>query len=555
MKLATTLNHAILLLGTTAALSACGVESLTPLVKNLGSSSGRASLDAHVCTAPPAPAEQNLKYLFILDHSGSNKPAISGQTDDVNNTDSTGSRRYGPLINFISNLTPSTTTHTSFGLIDFSTGAANPTVASSKVMSTFETSATFLTDATYDWIGGGTSTSPSPNDSGFTNYVAALNKAKSMIYADLQANAGGDATVKSTYVIIFVSDGVPTVTSGSTTTTQTFTSDVGPAETDLLSLSQDATYGKFISTITVNTAYYFLTGSESQPAETLLGQMSNLGNGQSLNFATGRNVLYEQFSPPVRNLSNSLVDVFVENKNLVWWDDGSLLADTDGDGLPDSIEIQFGSNPSLADSDGNGVNDLVEYRMKGKPCNSATCAAAARDTYSSCLGFDHSTTTDGRITFVGKAGDGLNDCEKFTLGALTSSYNSNGNFIPDELAYRFNLPIVAGTDQTAFSDIFSNGINNYNKIKQNLPISVSLNALLNYIPQTTLVTPEASSQTGVSCYHVQVNNIPLAFGSNSLRMMVVQNVTALENKPFMTSASVVLPDGGTSASFGAGDFK
>ena len=77
----------------------------------------------------------------------------------------------------------------------------------------------------------------------------------------------------------------------------------------------------------------------------------------------------------------------MQNVNGLWWDDGRFMADTDGDGLPDLIEAQFGSDPSNPDSDGNGVSDFVEYKTKGNPCNDSLCRASKRDPYALCAGY------------------------------------------------------------------------------------------------------------------------------------------------------------------------
>ena len=40
-------------------------------------------------------------------------------------------------------------------------------------------------------------------------------------------------------------------------------------------------------------------------------------------------------------------------------------ADEDQDGLPDWLEVRFGSNPRLADSDGDGLPDGAEFKFRG----------------------------------------------------------------------------------------------------------------------------------------------------------------------------------------------
>jgi len=44
-------------------------------------------------------------------------------------------------------------------------------------------------------------------------------------------------------------------------------------------------------------------------------------------------------------------------------------ADSDGDGLKDSVELEFGSNPMLVDTDGDGASDYVEWLTGSNPTN------------------------------------------------------------------------------------------------------------------------------------------------------------------------------------------
>lgn len=53
-----------------------------------------------------------------------------------------------------------------------------------------------------------------------------------------------------------------------------------------------------------------------------------------------------------------------------------LGGDTDGDGLPDSVELQLGSSAFLVDTDSDGVTDSQEVAAGSDPtCAGATCVA------------------------------------------------------------------------------------------------------------------------------------------------------------------------------------
>jgi len=555
-KLHLSQNHtlvAVVAMSLLVLLSACK-ETLDPLQIATSGIYNYASVDAHFCTTEPAPAQQKLKYMFIIDHSSSNKPGVTQDLSDVQNTDADGSRRYGPMINFINNLVVDAQTTPYFGLINF-----NDTAMQARGLAGFTADVpAFLTAARTSWVGGGTNNLPSPNDAGFTNYQAALNLAFQLIKQDAQSEAAVQtgAIVTSVYQIVLVSDGVPTILqAGNTLYTQQFTTDIQPVIKNLLDLKSNVSVGQYIANISINTAYYFNTADGANPsALTLLQQIADAGNGLFEQFGTGQQILYQAFAPASRSVINNLVDVFVENSNAVWWDNGAFMLDSDGDGLPDAIEMQFGSSKDLADSDGNGVSDLVEYRTKGRPCNGLTCAPAERDPYAMCDGYNPTTDAAGNRHFASSTNDGLNDCEKFLLNASSQSYNSNGNLIPDLLAFKNTLSIQRADGAVSLADPFGDGIINYQKLKYGYPIQVSTKQVDYFIPRAINITVDKKYNNGVVCYHYTVDDISISNVTNKIKIYLVQNSSLIQNKPFLMTAEKSL-DGNLKATFAPGDFK
>ncbi len=534
-------------------LFGCSKRNLQPLNEASSSVMAYGTVNANFCTNPPAPAAENVKYIFILDHSASNQPGFPLVTGDVSNTDPMGSRRYGPMINFIQNLTPEPNMTTSFALIDFNDTAYQP-----GTLIGFDSNAsTFISTAQTDWIGNGTASAPSPYDKGFTNYQSALQMALQLIQSDLQSQAvlAQTPVVQDQYHIIFVSDGVPTVsTTSGGTYTQTFSGDIEPVISSIMNLKSNPTFGPYISSITLSTAYYY-NDVQLPNAEALLQQMAQAGNGQYLQFAAGQNILYQQFAPPVTNIQNKLMDVLVQNENGVWWSNGQFMQSTAGDGLPDAIKEQMGANPMLKDSDGNGVSDFVEYLLNGKPCQDPNCSHAGANPYSVCAGIPHTTDANGDIHYISSSNDGLNDCEKYLLDANASTFNTNGDLIPDLFALEQGLPITPGTSWQAFADPFGDGITNYDKIKLGLPLSVSDKSLIGFKQRQTTLVPVPSSNPDESCYRLTVNNVALAALNNTIRVIVVQDSSAGQSKPFMTSAAKQMDPSSLSVSFAPGDFN
>lgn len=538
-------------------LVGCSNEHLSPLETALDRIIGYGSVDAHFCTQAPAPAQQQLKYLFIVDRAASNQPGVPNPlTPNVQmNQDSSGALRFGPIIKFVNDLVGNT--NTSFGLIDFSDEATQP--GNLNNLAGFDSNPTdFISIVTKDWLGYSKDPiNPQPKDAGFTDFVKPLNLASQLIQQDAKVNAALKGVV-TTYVIIFLSDGQPITATPNDANSpiylQTFNADIQPAINSIMSLKNDPTFGPYIGTITVNTGYYYNVVQNPIPdakAVTLLQQMANAGNGQYVQFNNGANDIYQQFVPATRMLVNQLADVFVQNENAVWWDDGSFMADTDGDGLPDLIEMQLGSDPNKKDTDGNGVSDLVEYRLTGHPCRDAACAYANRATFSQCDKWRDPVTQ----MFSSGSNDGFNDCEKFVMGGTVNSFSSNGSLIPDFLASVNTLSILPGTANATLSDPFGDGVSNYNKLKLGLPIQVSEKTLLHFTPRSTSLTVDNQPNPNVTCYHLQVGNVALSAFNNMIKIFVVQNPATIQDKPFATTAEAQTAPNSGVATFSPSDFK
>lgn len=530
-------------------------DELQPLQRAMVGVYNYGKVEARFCSSAPAPAQQKLKYLFIVDHSASNKPGLPLDPADVQNSDAEGSRRYGPMINFVRNLSPDPSTLTSFNIIDFHDTAYQPTG-----MTVFESDTdTFINNASQDWIGSGAANLPSPDDSGFTNYQDAFSLAEQIIRQDaLTESVTQSGTIVTTvYQIILVTDGAPVVqaSNGVSLYTQDFDADLKPVINNILDIKNNPTLGKYVANISINTAYYYNTNlAPSTDAVTLLEKIATAGNGLFLQFSSGQQILYQQFTPPSRNVLNQLADVFVENVNGVWWDDGHFMLDTDADGLPDAIEQQVGSNFNVYDSDGNGVSDLVEFRTKGRACDDPTCSAAARDPYAICAGYNPTTDASGNVNFNSNTNDGLNDCEKFLLNGSIQSFSSAGNLIPDLLAFKNTMAIQSGNANVALADPFADGLNNYAKLKLGLPVQVSKKYISNFESRVSNLVVESSAATGVTCYRLNVNKVALSGLNNKIKVYVIQNSSLIQDKPFLMTAEVMV-NGDRNAIFQASDFR
>ncbi|MFU8805938.1 MAG: hypothetical protein ACNA8W_19150, partial [Bradymonadaceae bacterium] len=100
------------------------------------------------------------------------------------------------------------------------------------------------------------------------------------------------------------------------------------------------------------------------------------------------------------------------------------MPDSDGDGLPDALEIELGTDPYNRDTDGDGYSDFFEHRFRSEGFDPRNPSAPAIN------------CGDNRD----RDGDGLAVCEEEYLGTNPRNPDSDGDGVPDGIEF------VLGTD-------------------------------------------------------------------------------------------------------------
>jgi hypothetical protein len=230
--------------------------------------------------------------------------------------------------------------------------------------------------------------------------------------------------------------------------------------------------------------------------------------------------------------------------------------------LPDQIEAQLGSDATLADSDGNGVSDGVEYRTSGRPCKDVRCGhdILLRNNYAICEGFKNHVEPDGvnaspygTLIMNDRDHDGLNDCEEMILNSDPTDFDSNLNGLTDFLEFKNRLPFIAGTN-AAFSDPDSDRMTNYTEIKTGMPPFVPNGKLTGITPSKYDIVKE-SSEGGVDCYHLTVNDISIIGPNNQMRVYLMENTAAIDARRTLRVAIGSLREFETTVTFNNDDFR
>jgi hypothetical protein len=558
------------------------------------------TVQVNFCT--PASSVQNTatKTLIILDHSGSNFQNYkmsadgSGAPDTSTGsvvilptlaTDPNGLLRYGSatasgtLLNYLSTLPPNDPNKPShyFALIDFNDKAPLNSEGSKSFTSDVQS---FYNIVLNDKVSSG---SLPTGDAGATSYVNALTAGLTLINQDIAAAEAcaklptttaptstclqPGVPVASSYIVVFMSDGSPIIKTGlAIQNGQVISNPLDPTDCPypnaLLSQvickeSTDQILGivgqmvqltgnrQFVAGVNLFTLYYYVPGNVDAAGQQLLQQMAAAGNGLAYSALSGSNVTYSQFQPPLQQAQYSLQDVFVTNASGVWWSDGNFYADTDGDGLPDFIEKQWGSDPLNPRTAGNGISDLVRYQLsmnKGSSCSqkgsNGLCQDFATDMFAQggpCSGLIPPTkdpTNASAVLYHSSDPSGLNDCEKVLLGDSGGIDNpdSNGDSIPDWLEFINKIPFQIGSNP-GVNNSESDNYTLYEKVKYSLPTAVSLNNYPQIKPSVyNLKTTNIGSGQPL-CYSLEVTNLPSATPTDKIRVDVIFSSNLVNVQP------------------------
>jgi hypothetical protein len=521
--------------------TSCNKMSLSNLVNFDSSQAFTQSVTSarlNFCTTPGTQLKSNIKFIFLVDHSGSNFQDYDSNGNPLPGTDPTGVRRFDPLISFVSTL-PQDASNPNvyyFALVDFNGQATNATNGFVSGVGNFVN--VLLADR--DKLGP-----YQPDDEGWTDYVGAEGVANQIITADITAAKSAGNLTSTAYICFHVTDGVPLMQYGLESAVNVLG---GIAAIEALQPANK----EFVDTIQYNTAYYF---NQADPnAITLLTEMAATGQGHFYEFSAGQAINYQDFALPARQIRHLFSDIYVLNLNTAWNSSAVLSLSSAGDGVPDSLKP---ATAAQKDEDGNGVSDLAELRASNQVCQDASCSPLAAADYNfKCASFLTSATT-GLNRFL-SVFPGINECESFILGGDPLTWHSTLAPIPDTLLLRTGLSMAVGSN-SANLDPFSENMPNYLKIKLNAPVNFATKDVPNLTLQSYNVAMTSTNSTQ-DCYQVSVSNIPTitsdATGNaivNNIGVWEVETDAIIGSNYYLRTGS--LPATGSSVSFGDKDLK
>ena len=147
--------------------------------------------------------------------------------------------------------------------------------------------------------------------------------------------------------------------------------------------------------------------------------------------------------------------------------------DMDDDGLPDGAEVALGTNPLVSDTDGDGLSDGLETQLGTNPCDTDSDDDGFPDGWEVRYGFnplsasspdplddpDMDGVPNGGEFAIGTNpvsadtdGDGLSDGEEVVLGTDPLDLDTDGDGMPDGWEYLNGLDPLSDDDAEVDSD-------------------------------------------------------------------------------------------------------
>ncbi len=288
-----------------------------------------------LCITEPDEIRRNVKFLFVIDKSGSN-----GWTDPG------AAKRAGNIEKFL--IGTATIPNQQYGMIWFAGEQAGAYInEGNEYQPTFTADLNVALDATNRLR---------QNDGGGTPYNAALQMARTAIRNDVEKYPDEE----NFYMVFFLSDGEPTDIQND--------SELDQLVEDLVSTSPN--------NVVLSTGFY---GGNGRKAEERLMRMAQIGRGKFINFEKGSDwdfnelVVFPTFEP-----WQLKYDLIVYNLNAGFCEDGSIDIDSDADGMCDKDERRYpGFDPTNRFSFDDGYGDYFhwrrfKYRETLPPCQDRT---------------------------------------------------------------------------------------------------------------------------------------------------------------------------------------
>ncbi|NLD37277.1 MAG: hypothetical protein GX654_10455 [Desulfatiglans sp.] len=265
------------------------------------------------------------------------------------------------------------------------------------------------------------------NNQSMTDYLGTIDAIRVDIENDIRRTAqqtgGADTLVRTKYIVLFFSDGLPNVPDGTGGSMTQSDADIFERVEELNDMVNENGVGGF-NFHTFLLSALFGTGDEAdrQRAVNTLQQMSHRAGGVFTEFQNAEAIDFVNVTDLRLTAEYTIEFVLAFNHNVK---PGTELVhvDSDDDWLTDIEELQYGTDPQNPDSDYDGMGDYFEIKMSS-PQQELNPLVFDSPSQASADGFWPDTDFDG-----------LTDCEEYLKGTNRYMVDTDQDGIPDGIEF------------------------------------------------------------------------------------------------------------------------
>jgi hypothetical protein len=446
-------------------------------------------IQGRFCTLGPNDVVSPIRILFAMD-----------ATQSMNRTDPTGSRAVA-IVQLLESLPQDP--NLSFAVMLFA--GFDTRFLTKSGLAQFEPITSYTQadlDALVNKVLVFTQGAMSPNG-GPTDFIKPLADIYALINSDLSISRtaptqdGGLTVAPARYVIIFLSDGAPSINEDAKL----------PGAVQRIAALSELAESVTFNTVHVfdptqplpTTCTYDMDGGLLCPALDVqqdaarLQLMAGWGNGEFRDFENHEPVNFLSFKIGDVRRNYILKDFYVSNFSALP-DSPVDGVDSDSDGLSDADEAIWGTDPRNPDTDADGYSDGLEVRLAklGVPLHPTVFDPG-------CAPYLIHVDTDC---------DGIWDCDEQLLGSNSNLVDTDKDGAPDGIEYRLGTQVTA---QDLGFDPDSDGILNGVELRlHSNPLLPDADTLSQFGYRYEVTADSTLNADGEQCYTFTVGNVLLA---------------------------------------------
>jgi len=381
------------------------------------------------------------------------------------------------------------------------------------------------------------------NNQSMTDYLGTLDAIRADIENDIhrtaQESGGADTLVRTKYIVLFFSDGLPNVPDGQGGSMTQSDADIWNRVEELNEMVNENGVGGFnFHTFLLSSLFGPGDEADMDRAVNTLQQMAYRAGGVFMEFENAEAIDFVNVTDMRLTAEYTIEFALAFNQNVK---PGTELVhvDSDGDGFTDDEELLAGTDPQLPDTDNDGMGDFFEIKVSSPQQELDPLLAD-----SPCQASGDGVWPDADL-------DGLTDCEEYIKGTNRYMTDTDQDGIPDGIEFYMGtnplvdeltkdtdfdgdpdwLEVRAHTNVTANDpQVRRDNSYEYNLIDEGYPRDEQTGSLLPMRQyELTITNIDIMNTLGYSVGDVTY----LEAGDNIIRLYIAQRPADLPNSPLI----------------------